>query len=202
MVDSHGRRRRRAVDGEQLLALGAAAVAEAGREACTKAGRAKEDGVGRATVVFTANGVVASPPAVADFSALELYKCLAHRVEALARAIIQQRRSRAARGAHEKAEEEHARDDIVDDDDAERLLPVFGDAIEAEDLNDGVAAAALRGMGERLAVELAARKQRVHERDGSESRDDRLHARNGSPAFARRSCEHGSKRFPSPRALF
>ena len=71
-MDSHGRRRRRAVNGKQLLALGAAAVAEAGREACTKAGRAKEDGVGRATVVFTANGVVASPPAVADFSALEL----------------------------------------------------------------------------------------------------------------------------------
>ena len=52
MVDSHGRRRRRAVDGEQLLALGAAAVAEAGGEACAEAGRAKEDGVGRAAVVI------------------------------------------------------------------------------------------------------------------------------------------------------
>ena len=99
MVDSHGRRRRRAVDGEQLLALGAAAVAEAGREACTKAGRAKEDGVGRATVVFTANGVVASPPAVADFSALELYEGLADVVEALLGAVIERRRRRAARGA-------------------------------------------------------------------------------------------------------
>ena len=46
-LSSHRRRRRRAVDGEQLLALGAcgaAAVAEAGREACTKAGRAEENG--------------------------------------------------------------------------------------------------------------------------------------------------------------
>ena len=162
-LSSNRRRRRRAVDGEQLLALSAAAVAEAGREACTKAGRAKEDGVGRATVVFTANGVVASPPAVADFSALELYKCLAHRVEALARAIIQQRRSRAARGAHEKAEEQQSRDDVVDDDDAERLLPVVRDCLETEGLHDGVAAAALRGMGERLAVELAAGEQCVHE---------------------------------------
>ena len=66
MVDSHGRRRRRAVDGEQLLALGAAAVAEAGREARAEAGRAKEDGVGRAAVVFTANGVVT--PSVSGFS--------------------------------------------------------------------------------------------------------------------------------------
>ena len=40
-MDSYGRRRRRAVDGEQLLALGAAAVAEAGREARAKAGRAR-----------------------------------------------------------------------------------------------------------------------------------------------------------------
>ena len=43
VLSSDRRRRRRAVDGEQLLALGAcgtAAVAEAGREACTKAGRA------------------------------------------------------------------------------------------------------------------------------------------------------------------
>ena len=69
-MDSHGRRRRRAVDGEQLLALGAAAVAEAGREARAEAGRAKEDGVGRAAVVIVDS--VASPPAVADFSALEL----------------------------------------------------------------------------------------------------------------------------------
>ena len=33
---------------------------------------------------------------------------------------------------------------------------MFGDAIEAKDLNDGVAAAALRGMGERVAVEVTA----------------------------------------------
>ena len=64
MVDSHGRRRRRAVDGEQLLALGAAAVAKAGGEACAKAGRAKEDGVGRAAVVVLVAG--ASPPPVAE----------------------------------------------------------------------------------------------------------------------------------------
>ena len=69
-LSSHGRRRRRAVDGEQLLALGAAAVAEAGGEACAKAGRAKEDGVGRAAVVIVVAG--ASPPPVADFPALEL----------------------------------------------------------------------------------------------------------------------------------
>ena len=36
-LSSHWRRRRRAVDGEQLLALGAAAVAKAGGEACAKA---------------------------------------------------------------------------------------------------------------------------------------------------------------------
>ena len=71
MVDSHGRRRRRAVDGEQLLALGAAAVAKAGGEACAKAGRAKEDGVGRAAVII----IVAAPPPVADFPALELHDC-------------------------------------------------------------------------------------------------------------------------------
>ena len=61
-LSSHGRRRRRAVDGEQLLALGAAAVAKARGEACAKAGRAKEDGVGRAAVVVLVAG--ASPPAV------------------------------------------------------------------------------------------------------------------------------------------
>ena len=72
-LSSNRRRRRRAVDGEQLLALGAAAVAEAGREACTKAGRAKEDGVGRAAVVIL---VGASPPPVAQFPALELYEGL------------------------------------------------------------------------------------------------------------------------------
>ena len=53
-LSSHWRRRRRAVDGEQLLALGASAVAEAGREARAEAGRAKEDGVGRAAVVMYA----------------------------------------------------------------------------------------------------------------------------------------------------
>ena len=42
-LSSHRGRRRRAVDGEQLLALGAAAVAKAGGEACAKAGRAKVD---------------------------------------------------------------------------------------------------------------------------------------------------------------
>ena len=102
-LSSDRRRRRRAVDGEQLLALSAAAVAEAGREACTKAGRAKEDGVGRATVVFTANGVVASPPPVADFSALELDKGLPDVVEALARAVVERLWRRAARGAHEES---------------------------------------------------------------------------------------------------
>ena len=61
-LSSDRRRRRRAVDGEQLLALSAAAVAEAGREACTKAGRAKEDGVGRAAVV-----VLDSTDALIDF---------------------------------------------------------------------------------------------------------------------------------------
>ena len=71
LMSSHRRRRRRAVNGEQLLALGASAVAKAGGEACAKAGRAKEDGVGRAAVVFTANGVVAPSPPVADFSALQ-----------------------------------------------------------------------------------------------------------------------------------
>ena len=52
-MSSDRRRWRRAVDGEQLLALGAcgaAAVAKARGEACAKAGRAKEDGVGRAAV--------------------------------------------------------------------------------------------------------------------------------------------------------
>ena len=68
-LSSHRGRRRRAVDGEQLLALGAAAVAKAGGEACTKAGRAKEDGVGRAAVVLV---VGASPPPVADFPALHV----------------------------------------------------------------------------------------------------------------------------------
>ena len=63
LMSSHGRRRRRAFDREQFLALGAAAVAEAGREACAEAGRAKEDGVGRAAVVLVG---VSSPPAVAD----------------------------------------------------------------------------------------------------------------------------------------
>ena len=63
-LSSHRRRRRRAVDGEQLLALGAAAVAEAGREARAKAGRAKEDGVGRAAVVLVAG---TSPPPVPEF---------------------------------------------------------------------------------------------------------------------------------------
>ena len=55
VISSDRRRRRRAVDGEQLLALGAR---------CAKAGRAKEDGVGRTAVVLV--GVVASPPAVAE----------------------------------------------------------------------------------------------------------------------------------------
>ena len=81
MVDSHGRRRRRAVDGEQLLAFGAAAVAKARGEARAKARRAKEDGVGRAAVVVLAG---ASPPPVADFPALELDEGLPDVVEALA----------------------------------------------------------------------------------------------------------------------
>ena len=101
MVDSHGRRRRRAVDGEQLLALGAAAVAEAGREARAEAGRAKEDGVGRAAVVLV--GVVAAPAPVAEFSALELDEGFSHGVEALARAVIERLRRRAARGAEEES---------------------------------------------------------------------------------------------------
>ena len=126
MVDSHGRRRRRAVDGEQLLALGATAVAKAGGEACAEAGRAKEDGVGRAAVVIVDS--VASPPAVADFPALQFDKGLADVVEALARAVIQRRRRRAARGAHEEAKEQQSRDDVVEHDHAERFLPVFGDA--------------------------------------------------------------------------
>ena len=71
-LSSHGRRRRRAVDGEQLLALGAAAVAEAGREARAEAGRAKEDGVGRAAVVIVDS--VASPPAVAHVQAADTRK--------------------------------------------------------------------------------------------------------------------------------
>ena len=74
-LSSHRGRRRRAVDGEQLLALGAAAVAKAGGEACAKAGRAKEDGVGRAAVVIVDS--VASPPAVAQFPALQLDEGLA-----------------------------------------------------------------------------------------------------------------------------
>ena len=78
-LSSHWRRRRRAVDGEQLLALGAAAVAKAGGEACTKAWRAKEDGVGRAAVVLV---VGASPPPVADFPALELDEGLSNVVKA------------------------------------------------------------------------------------------------------------------------
>ena len=89
-LSSHRRRRRRAVNGEQLLALDAAAVAEAGREACTKAGRAKEDGVGRTAVVLV--GVVASPPAVAELSALELHEGLTDVVEALARAVFERHR--------------------------------------------------------------------------------------------------------------
>ena len=64
-LSSHGRRRRRAVDGEQLLALGAAAVAKAGGEACAKAGRAKEDGVGRAAVVVLVAGAYEQPNAPA-----------------------------------------------------------------------------------------------------------------------------------------
>ena len=103
MISSDRRRRRRAVDGEQLLALDAAAVAKAGGEACTKAGRAKEDGVGRAAVVFTANGVVAAPAPVAEFSALELDEGFSHGVEALARAVIERLRRRAARGAEEES---------------------------------------------------------------------------------------------------
>ena len=51
-LSSDRRRRRRAVDGKQLLALGASAVAKSGGEACAEAGRAKEDGVGRAAVVI------------------------------------------------------------------------------------------------------------------------------------------------------
>ena len=39
----------------------------------------------------------------------------------------------------------------------------------------------------------ALRRSRRGERDG---RNDRLHARNCSPAFARRSCEHGSVMLP------
>ena len=62
-LSSHRGRRRRAVDGEQLLALGAAAVAKAGGEACAKAGRAEDNGVGRAAVVLVAG---ASPPPVAE----------------------------------------------------------------------------------------------------------------------------------------
>ena len=64
-LSSHGRRRRRAVDGEQLLALGAAAVAEAGWEARAEAGRAKEDGVGRAAVVVLVAGAYEQPNAPA-----------------------------------------------------------------------------------------------------------------------------------------
>ena len=60
MRSSDRRRRRRAVDGEQLLALGA-------RRAKTR--RAKEDGVGAAAVVFTANGVVAAPTVAFAYAA-------------------------------------------------------------------------------------------------------------------------------------
>ena len=88
-MSSHRRRRRRAVDGEQLLAPGA-------RRA--EAERAKEDGVGRTAVVLV--GVVASPPAVAELSALELHEGLADVVEALARAVFERHRRRAARGAY------------------------------------------------------------------------------------------------------
>ena len=84
-LSSHGRRRRRAVDGEQLLALGAAAVTKTGGEACAKAGRAKEDGVGRAAVVV----LVAPPPSVPDFPAFQLDESLADVIEALARAVVQ-----------------------------------------------------------------------------------------------------------------
>ena len=42
-LSSHRGRRRRAVDGEQLLALGAAAVAKAGGEACAKARRPMQE---------------------------------------------------------------------------------------------------------------------------------------------------------------
>ena len=85
-MSSHWRRRRRAVDGEQLFALGAAAVAKAGGEACAEAGRAKEDGVGRAAIVVL---VAASPATVAEFPALELDEGLPDVVEALARAVVQ-----------------------------------------------------------------------------------------------------------------
>ena len=103
MISSDRRRRRRAVNGEQLLALDAAAVAEAGREACTKAGRAKEDGVGAAAIVVIDRGGVAPPAPVADFSALELDKGLPDVVEALARAVVERLWRRAARGAHEES---------------------------------------------------------------------------------------------------
>ena len=109
-LSSHRRRRRRAVDGEQLLALGAAAVAEAGREARAEAGRAKEDGVGRAAVVVLVAG--ASPPAVANFPALQLDEGLAHRVKTLTRAIVERLWCRAARGAPYEGEEQHARDQM------------------------------------------------------------------------------------------
>ena len=111
LMSSHGRRRRRAFDREQFLALGAAAVAEAGREACAEAGRAKEDGGGRAAVVLV--GVVAAPAPVADFPALELDEGLADVVKALARAVVEWLWRRAARGAPYEGEEKHARDDIV-----------------------------------------------------------------------------------------
>ena len=102
MISSDRRRRRRAVDGEQLLALGA-------RRAKTR--RAKEDGVGRAAVVLIVDSV-ASPPAVADFPALQFHKGLADVVEALTRAVVERLWRRAARGAEEEAEEQHARDDV------------------------------------------------------------------------------------------
>ena len=95
VISSDRRRRRRAVDGEQLLALGA-------RHA--KAGRPKEDGVGRAAVVvIIGRGGVAPPPAVAELSALEFHEGLAHGVEALTWVIVERRRRRAARGAHEES---------------------------------------------------------------------------------------------------
>merc|ERR1719331_2197086 len=99
-LSSHRRRQRRAVDGEQFLALGAAAVAKAGGEARAEAGRAKEDGVGRAAVVVLVAG--ASPTPVPEFSALQFDKGLANVVEALARAVFERHRRRAARGAHEE----------------------------------------------------------------------------------------------------
>ena len=61
VISSDRRRRRRAVDGEQLLALGARRA----KTRCTK-----EDGVGRAAVVIIDRDGVAPPPPVAELSAL------------------------------------------------------------------------------------------------------------------------------------